>query len=117
MATLTCQQGTADYFKLHDLPKVTDPQYVYVSPSGYRMFRHFPPLKLSVTRYRIAYGTPWASGKQRSAGFSLGKGHTKEALQVIVKHLNASGVDWLWLCNAWGNRTGLHTFTSKSLAA
>jgi hypothetical protein len=114
---LECQHGTAEYFRLYDLPEVTDPAWVDISPGGFRTFRGMPPAKLSVTRYRIGYGTPWPSGKQRSAGFGLGKGHKNETLQVIVDHLNASGVEWLWLCNAWGNRSRLHSFTSRSLAA
>jgi hypothetical protein len=109
VAYLSCQAATADFFQLWGLPEATEG--LAPSPSGgsYRGRLGNPN---PGQRYRIAYGDPWASGKVRSASFSLSKGHTQLTLQVVTDHLNAVGVEWLWLCNAHGNRLSLGAFLS-----
>ena len=112
VAYLSCQAGTADYFQLWSLPKAMEG--LVLSPSGgsYRVRLGNPN---PGQRYRIAYGDRWESGKDRSASFSLSKGHTKHTLQVVTDHLNAVGVEWLWLCNAHGNRLSWGAFLSDQI--
>jgi len=112
VAYLSCQAGTADFFQLWDLPKAMEGLSPAPSGGAYRVQLGKPD---AGQRYRIAYGDPWESGKPRSASFPLSKSHTKQTLQVVTDHLNAVGAEWLWLCNAHGNRLSTGAFLSDQL--
>ena len=55
-------------------------------------------------RYRIALPGFWPGGGRAKVRFALGKGTPKTALEVIARHLDDVGVDWMWLTDADGSR-------------
>ena len=65
------------------------------------------------TAYRVA--TRWIPGRQKpeSWTFRLSQSHRTETLEVLTNHLDAIGVEWLWLCNASGNPLSKCAFHSS----
>lgn len=63
-------------------------------------------------RYRVALRQFWPNGARAKVGFSLGKRTPQTTLEVIARHLDREGIDWLWLTDANGTRLKGHRFVS-----
>ena len=109
---LHMKAGSLKYFSLDNLPSpqdqgITDPatgRTFFTRPGGLRGANN--------GNYRIAYAPSANGGKPKMARFRLSGDHTLDTLQVVTNHLNAGGVEWLYLCNKHGNRLSKGAFTS-----
>jgi hypothetical protein len=63
-------------------------------------------------RYRVALRQLWPNGTRAKVGFCLGKRTPQATLEVIARHLDREGIDWLWLTDANGTRLKGHRFIS-----
>ncbi len=114
-AQLHCTVGAVEYFRFNELDSNR------LSSSGSSSFGWHPHTGAGRARpdkrYRIALrGDSWAS-KPRSVRFALSKGATQATLQVLAEHLDAKGIEWLWLCNEHGNRLPNRLLCSRLPAA
>ena len=64
--------------------------------------------------YRIAYKSRGPGLKPLWARFGFIGPATLQTLQIVTDHLNDSGVEWLWLCNANGARLPQRCFSSRA---
>ena len=62
--------------------------------------------------YRIATRERSDARKPESWSFRLSSEHSKDTLQWVTNHLNQTGVEWLYLCNAHGNPLSRSSFRS-----
>ena len=115
-AWMFCSVGAAEYFRLHDLPRPQD-DGVSEPSGGYRLMSWPDKLgRMNGLNLRIAYAWSEGSKKPSMARFRLGGDPVMDTVQVVVDHLNASGVEWLWICNRHGNRLSRSAFHSDGLA-
>jgi hypothetical protein len=107
--------GSAKYFRLAELPRPKDhgrplpfsDMRAIAMPTRRRGANNF--------NYRIAYKDLPGSGKPHMVRFRLSSDAVMDTLQVLTNHLNKTGVEWLWLCNAHGNRISTSCFHSSAL--
>ena len=95
--------GSAKHFRLGELPSPKD--HGRPLPGSNRRLIYMPTRRRGANNfsYRIAYESFPGSGKPHMARFRLSSDAVLDTLQVLTNHLNETGVDWLWLCNAHGN--------------
>ena len=55
-------------------------------------------------RYRIALPGFWPGGARAKVRFALGKSTPKTTLEVIARHLDDVGVNWMWFTDSNGVR-------------
>ena len=66
----------------------------------------------SVGIYRIAYEPNPGSSKPHMARFRLSSGYTMATLGWLTDYLNSKDVEWMYLCNRFGNRLSRSAFHS-----
>ena len=66
----------------------------------------------SVGIYRIAYEPNPGSSKPHMARFRLSSGYTMATLGWLTDYLNSKEVEWMYLCNQFGNRLSRSAFRS-----
>lgn len=102
VAFLVCSDEAADRFRFHRLrekfPHLGSWSDLYEDdPSGARYGRATDP-------YRIAIPEKWSSGAWGKVRFRLSKRTPKATLEVIARHLDEEGIDWLFFTNGSGTR-------------
>ena len=101
------------YLKLLEAPNPPPSDPVYGQG------RYFPDpgrtRNKSVGIFRVAYAWNPGSAKPHTARFRLSSGYTQATLGWLTNYFNASGVDWLYLCNEFGNPLNGKAFRSDSL--
>ena len=115
VVALYMSAGNMRYFGLDQLPSPKD--HGVPDPSGkYRFFQ--TPIRQGGANkgsFRIAYAERPTSTKPSMTRFRLDTNYCLDTLQVLTNHLNDLGVDWLYLCNAHGNRLSKSSFHSNAL--
>jgi len=100
---LHCEDRTAQLFRFDLLEEslAETPWAVIDDPSrsvGTRSARK------DLDRYRITLTTRWPNGLRSKVRFCLKKGSPQGTLEVIARHLDAIGADWLYLTDGDGTR-------------
>ena len=109
------RSGNAEYFKLGQLPSPKD--HGIQLPGSERRFITMPTRRRGASNgsYRIAYEEFPGHKKPHMARFRLSSAHTLDTLQVLTKHLDEVGIDWLYIANEHGNPVSRSCFRSSSV--
>lgn len=109
------RSGNAQYFKLSQLPSPKD-HGIQLPGSQVRLIA-MPSRRRGASNgsYRIAYEEFPGHKKPHMARFRLSSAHTLDTLQVLTKHLDEVGVDWLYIANEHGNPVSRSCFRSSSV--
>ena len=110
-----CKRATRDYFGFDKLPLPED--HGIPDPSGNGRLIYMQPRKTGANslNLRIAYAWRGKGQKPSMVRVRIGGTPVLDTVQVLTNHLNASGVDWLYICNADGNRFVRGSFQSDAL--
>jgi hypothetical protein len=102
VAFLSCSDEAAARFRFDLLPS----KWPHLAGWGDRYEDDLSGARYSgaTDPYRIAVPGKWASGAAAKVRFRLGKRTPKATLEVIAKHLDEEGIDWLYFTNASGSR-------------
>ena len=111
---LYCKRATRDYFKFDQLPVPDD--YGVPDPSGqgrlvYMRMRKGGANNLNL---RIAYAWSAKGKKPYMVRIRIGGDPCMDSVQVLTNYLNETGVEWLYICNANGNRLSRSHFHSSA---
>lgn len=114
-AWLHCKVGTAEHFRLNELPLPSD--YGVVDEATGYVYRNWTgPLRgANNFNLRIAYAWPEGKNKPLMARIRIGGNPVLETVQVLCNHLDEMGVTWLWICNANGGKLNRNAFHSDAL--
>lgn len=101
---LRAKRQTIEHFKLFDLPR-PEPE-AGDDPSGkYRVMTFSSAHRVKCDRrYRIAYEERGSRQKPYMVRFGLLGDVNNQTLEVLARHLNSTGVPWLYLCDEHGSR-------------
>jgi hypothetical protein len=110
-----CKTATAEYFGFDKLPIPED--YGIPDPSGDGRLIYVTSRKGGANNLNLRIAYEWRSDgkKPYMARFRLGGNPIMDTVQVMTNILNESGVDWLFIANANGNRLSRSCFHSDAV--
>jgi hypothetical protein len=110
-----CKTATAEHFGFDKLPIPKD--YGVPNPSGNGHLIYMTPRKGGANNLNLRIAYEWRSGRKKPhmARFRLGGNPIMDTVQVMTNILNESGVDWLFIANANGNRLSRSCFHSDDV--
>ena len=101
-AYLLCEDRVGQAFAFDDLSSRLEATGGAASIDDWELWDYEGPRKRD--RYRIALPGFWPGGARAKVRFALGKGTPKTTLEVIARHLDDVGVDWMWFTDSNGVR-------------
>lgn len=113
---LYCKRATRDYFKLDQLPFPED--HGVPDPSGKGRLIYMSTRKGGANNLNLRIAYEWRSRGQKPymVRLRIGGDPCMDTVQVLTNYLNETGVEWLYICNANGNRLSRSCFHSSDWA-
>lgn len=115
VAFIHCRTATAEHFGFDKLPIPKD--YGVSDPSGDGRLIYVTGRKGGANNLNLRIAYEWRSGRKKPymTRFRLGGNPIMDTVQVMTNILNESGVDWLYIANANGNKVSRSCFHSDAL--
>ena len=110
-----CKRATRDYFRMDQFPVPED--YGVLDPTGKYRKVVMGSSKRGANNLNLRIAYEWRSGgkKPYMVRVRLSGNPVMDTVQVLTNYLNESGVEWLYICNANGNKLSRSCFHSDAL--
>ena len=110
-----CKTATAEFFKFDKFPIPDD--YGVPDPSGNGRLVYMRSRKGGANNLNLRIAYEWRSGgkKPYMVRIRLGGDPVMDTVQVLTNYLNETGVKWLYICNANGNKLSRSCFHSDGV--
>ena len=112
---LMCKRATRDFFGMDKFPVPKD--YGVLDPTGQYRMVSMGSSKRGANNLNLRIAYEWRSGgkKPHMVRVRIAGNPIMDTVQVLTNLLNESGVDWLYIANANGNRLSRSYFHSDAL--